>query len=155
MNMNEEGATETTFRKVSRLAVMANAVNFIGGVSFPSIPFAVKESGLIGGLLLLSLVAILTEASHRLIAESSKFHYKMRWLDIDSYEALVAVPFGRRGELILKFSVFVVAFGACVVSPYCRGGARMTLIVAHDHSCRFTDEGIHHHGERFDTVASW
>jgi sodium-coupled neutral amino acid transporter 11 len=100
--------------KSGKYGVMANAVNFIGGVSFLGLPYAVKESGLIGGLLLLSLVAILTEASHRLIVESSKFHYKLRWLDINSYEALVAVPFGRYGELLLLFSVFVVAFGATV-----------------------------------------
>jgi len=110
--MTEGGQSE---KKVGRLSVMTNAVNFIGGVSFPSIPFAVSESGLVGGLLLMSLVAVLNEASHRLIVESSIFHRKLRWYDIQSYESMVAVPFGRGGEIILIFSVFVVAFGACIV----------------------------------------
>ena len=110
--MTEGGRAE---KKVGRLSVMTNAVNFVGGVSFPSIPFALGQSGLIGGLCLMGLVAMLNEASHRLIVDSSIFHQKLRWVDIHSYEGLVAVPFGRAGEIVLVFSVFVVAFGACVV----------------------------------------
>lgn len=136
-------------KKVGRLAVMTNAVNFIGGVSFPSIPFALGESGLIGGLLLMGLVAILNEASHRLIVDSSIFHRKLRWVDIHSYEGLVAVPFGRAGEIVLIFSVFVVAFGACIVSI--NGSARQSSVQPSTNQTLTHPfvrmEGIHNHGQ--------
>ena len=108
----QEGEEEK--KKSGKYGVISNAVNFIGGVSFLGLPFAIKESGLIGGLCFLGLVAILTEWSHRLIVESSKFHHKLQYASIESYEALVGTPFGRVGERVLLFSVFVVAFGACV-----------------------------------------
>jgi len=115
---SEKEDEEERVVRSGKYGVIANAVNFIGGVSFLGLPFAIKESGLIGGLCLMGLVAVLTEWSHRLIVESSKFHHKLQFASINSYEALVATPFGRVGEMVLLFSVFVVAFGACVVSNF-------------------------------------
>jgi len=52
--------------------------------------------------------------SHQLLMECSKFHPILHKQQINSYEDLVFLPYGKRGEHILIFSVFVISFGSCV-----------------------------------------
>ena len=64
--------------------------------------------------ILCGILGITQDVTHQLLVECSKFHHILYRHNIDSYEDLVSLAFGKVGETILMFSVFVVSFGASV-----------------------------------------
>jgi solute carrier family 38 (sodium-coupled neutral amino acid transporter), member 11 len=92
----------------------SNLVNAIVGAGIIGIPFAIKESGLVVGVLLLVVVGVFTEKSLRLIVDLASFHPKLRNLGVLTYEDLMEIPFGRRGKKFVLISMLILAYGAMV-----------------------------------------
>lgn len=90
------------------------AQNFCTGAGIIGIPFAIKESGFIVGVVLLLLVGIFTDKSLRLIVDLATFHPKLKDLGVLTYEDLMAIPFGRTGKIFILVSMFILAYGAMV-----------------------------------------
>ena len=72
------------------------------------IPYALKETGLIAGLVLIFIVAMLTDKSLRLLIETGKR------AGVNSYETLLEVAFGRVGFVFISVNMFLMSYGAMV-----------------------------------------
>jgi len=71
-------------------------------------------SGLWAGVLLLLLVAVLTDKSLRLLIEQASFHPKLHHLPIHTFEDLASYPYGKFGSGFVLFNMFIMAYGAMV-----------------------------------------
>ncbi len=71
-------------------------------------------SGLWAGVLLLILVAVLTDKSLRMLIEQASFHPKLHRLPIHTFEDLASYPFGKIGSGFVLFNMFIMAYGAMV-----------------------------------------
>jgi len=92
----------------------ANLVNSIVGAGIIGIPYAFKQSGLVAGVLLLILVAFLTEKSLRIIIGLASFHPLLHNRKVQTFEDLAAYPFGAYGSKFILFNMFVCAYGAMI-----------------------------------------
>lgn len=73
-------------KKSSILGASSNLVNSIVGAGIIGMPYALRMSGLWAGMLLLVLVAVLTDKSLRLLIEQASFHPKLRNLPVHTFE---------------------------------------------------------------------
>mmetsp|Transcript_29326 Transcript_29326/g.35723 ORF Transcript_29326/g.35723 Transcript_29326/m.35723 type:complete len:612 (-) Transcript_29326:64-1899(-) len=92
----------------------SNLVNSIVGAGIIGIPYALRQSGLIAGVILLAMVSYFTDKSLRIIVEAAKFHPQLRHLNVTTFEDLMFYPFGRAGTMFILFNMFVMAYGAMV-----------------------------------------
>jgi hypothetical protein len=72
-------------KKSGLLGTSSNLVNSIVGAGIIGIPYALRQSGLVVGLLLIVLVAYLTDKSLRIIIEVACFHPKLKHLGVLTY----------------------------------------------------------------------
>lgn len=100
--------------KTGILGTSSNLVNSIVGAGIIGIPFAIRESGLVVGVLLLVLVAAATDKTLRMIVELASFHPALRNLGVHTFEDLMRIPFGNLGGRFILLSMFVLAYGAMV-----------------------------------------
>ncbi|KAL7533600.1 hypothetical protein ACHAXR_008576 [Thalassiosira sp. AJA248-18] len=101
-------------KKSSILGASSNLVNSIVGAGIIGIPYALRMSGLWAGVLLLILVAVLTDKSLRMLIEQASFHPKLRHLPIHTFEDLASYPFGKFGSGFVLLNMFIMAYGAMV-----------------------------------------
>lgn len=101
-------------KKSSILGASSNLVNSIVGAGIIGIPYALRMSGLWAGVLLLILVAVLTDKSLRLLIDQASFHPKLCHLPIHTFEDLANYPFGKVGSGFVLFNMFIMAYGAMV-----------------------------------------
>jgi len=90
----------------------ANMVNSIVGAGIIGIPYALRQSGLVAGLLLLLLVAFLTDKSLRIIVGLASFHPLLRNRHIETFEDLAGACFGKLGSNFILVNMFIMAYGA-------------------------------------------
>eukprot|EP00985_Skeletonema_marinoi_P013724 scaffold6849_cov157-Skeletonema_marinoi.AAC.11 len=121
LNMNNRAAPSTKLselslpkKKSSILGASSNLVNSIVGAGIIGIPYALRMSGLWAGVLLLLLVAVLTDKSLRLLIEQASFHPKLHHLPIHTFEDLASYPYGKFGSGFVLFNMFIMAYGAMV-----------------------------------------
>jgi hypothetical protein len=105
---NESGATDAMESKSSVVGTYANLVNVIVGAGIVGIPYAMKETGLVAGLVLLIFVSILTDKTLRLLIETGKH------CNVSSYEMLMEASFGRKGFVFISLNMFIMNFGAMI-----------------------------------------
>ena len=105
---NESGATDTIESKSSIIGTYSNLVNVIVGAGIVGIPYAMKETGLVAGLVLLAFVAMLTDKTLRLLIETG------RHCNATSYEMLMEASFGRQGFVFISINMFIISYGAMV-----------------------------------------
>ncbi|GMH98572.1 hypothetical protein TrST_g7065 [Triparma strigata] len=98
-------------KKAGMPYAVANFLNSIVGAGIIGIPFALKECGLVAGLLLLTWVGYLTSQSVQMIVEMG------RDLNVMDYEKLAEKIFGRKGYTTISIFMLILAFGAMVA--YC------------------------------------
>ena len=72
------------------------------------IPFAIKETGLVAGILLIILCAILTEKSLRVLIDTAKH------VDVPSYETLFESTYGSFGFYFISVNMLIMAYGGCL-----------------------------------------
>lgn len=75
-------------KKSSILGASSNLVNSIVGAGIIGIPYALRMSGLVSGVLLLILVSVLTDKSLRMLIEQATFHKRLRGRNVCTYEEL-------------------------------------------------------------------
>lgn len=86
----------------------SNLVNAIIGAGIVGIPFAFKETGLVAGVFLVILCAILTEKSLRLLIETAKH------VGVPSYEMLFESAYGSFGFYFISINMLIMAYGGCL-----------------------------------------
>jgi sodium-coupled neutral amino acid transporter 11 len=101
-------------KKSGIFGASSNLVNSIVGAGIIGMPYAMKQSGLIAGSLLLLLVGWMTDKSLRIIVDLATFHPQLRRLHVHTYEDLASFPFGRLGSGFILANMFVLAYGAMV-----------------------------------------
>ena len=100
--------------KTGILGTSSNLVNSIVGAGIIGIPYAIREAGIVIGILLLILVGMATDKSLRLIVELASFHPTFKDLGVHTFEDLMRIPFGNLGGKFILLSMFVLAYGAMV-----------------------------------------
>lgn len=85
--------------KSTVVGAAANLMNAIVGAGIVSIPYALKESGMVTGILLVALCAFLTWKSLRLLVETAKH------TNVPSYETLAEACFGTAGFLFVSINM--------------------------------------------------
>ncbi len=85
-----------------------NLINSIVGAGIIGIPYALQQSGLLVGILLLLLVSYLTDKSLRIIINLASFHPKLKLYDVRTFEDLASFPFGNIGEKFVLVNMFVM-----------------------------------------------
>ena len=73
------------------------------------IPYAIRNAGLLAGILLLLLVSWMTDKSLRILIELANFHPKLKNLGVHTFEDLMSIPFGRAGTLFVLVNMYVLS----------------------------------------------
>jgi sodium-coupled neutral amino acid transporter 11 len=94
--------------KVGIMGTSSNLVVSIVGAGIVGIPYAMQQSGLVAGFVMVILVAFLTEKSLRLLIETAKH------IDVPSYETLFEACFGLVGFYSMCATMFIMSYGAMV-----------------------------------------
>lgn len=94
--------------KSTILGATANVVTAIVGCGIVGIPYAVKQSGFVAGILLILFSALLTEKSLRLLINTAKH------VHVGTYETVMEVAFGMNGFRFAAINMFIVAYGGMV-----------------------------------------
>jgi sodium-coupled neutral amino acid transporter 11 len=92
----------------------SNLVNSIVGAGIIGIPYALKESGLVAGVVLLVLASYFTDKSLRMLVELAHFHPRLKSFAVLTFEDLMSLPFGEVGSNFILASMLIVAYGAMV-----------------------------------------
>lgn len=101
-------ATKAKEHKSSVGGATSNLVNAIIGAGIVGIPFAIKETGLVAGVFLVILCAILTEKSLRVLIDTAKH------VDVPSYEMLFESTYGSSGFYFISINMLIMAYGGCL-----------------------------------------
>jgi len=94
--------------KSNILGASANLVVSIVGAGIVGIPYAMEQSGLVAGFVMIVVVAFMTEKSLRLLIETAKH------IDVPSYETLFEACFGKGGFYSMCAIMFIMSYGAMV-----------------------------------------
>ena len=92
----------------------SNLVNSIVGAGIVGIPYAFRQAGFVAGLILLGLVAFLTDRSLRVIINLATYHPKLKNRNVLTFESLASYPFGKAGKAFILVNMFIMAYGAMV-----------------------------------------
>mmetsp|Transcript_21959 Transcript_21959/g.62974 ORF Transcript_21959/g.62974 Transcript_21959/m.62974 type:complete len:616 (+) Transcript_21959:17-1864(+) len=92
----------------------SNLVNSIVGAGIVGIPYAFRQAGFVAGLVLLGLVAFLTDRSLRVIINLATYHPKLKNRNVLTFESLASYPFGKVGKAFILVNMFIMAYGAMV-----------------------------------------
>lgn len=106
-NGNDTFDDTETGKSDMKMAFM-NMANSILGAGIIGQPFAFKNSGLVGGLVVMSLLTYLIDWTLRLIVVNAKMS------GTKSYQDFTAHCFGKPGRFLLLFSVGSFAYGGCM-----------------------------------------
>lgn len=90
-----------------RMAFM-NMANSILGAGIIGQPFAFKNAGLVGGVVVMVLLTVLIDWTLRLIVVNSQL------LQTRSYQDTVHHCYGKWGRILLLFSISLFAYGGCM-----------------------------------------
>lgn len=94
--------------KTGILGTSANLVVEIIGAGIVGVPYAIKNSGLIAGVIMVVLSAAACDKSLRLLIETAKH------VDVTSYETLFEAAFGEKGFKTMCAMMFVMSYGATI-----------------------------------------
>eukprot|EP00588_Corethron_pennatum_P012332 CAMPEP_0194268456 /NCGR_PEP_ID=MMETSP0169-20130528/2775_1 /TAXON_ID=218684 /ORGANISM="Corethron pennatum, Strain L29A3" /LENGTH=633 /DNA_ID=CAMNT_0039009693 /DNA_START=199 /DNA_END=2100 /DNA_ORIENTATION=+ len=94
--------------KSSIFGAATNLVNAIVGSGIVGIPFALRESGLVAGVVLIIFVSFVTAKSLKTV------HAGAARVGVPSYEMLAEAAFGRTGFVFILVNMFIMAYGAMV-----------------------------------------
>lgn len=92
----------------------SNLVNSIVGAGIIGIPFALQQSGLVSGVIMLLLVGYFTDKSLRMMINLATSSSSLKGKGVWTYDDLMGLPFGHSGSVFVLASMFVAAYGAMV-----------------------------------------
>ncbi|CUS24325.1 LAQU0S15e01970g1_1 [Lachancea quebecensis] len=112
-SMDSEDGFASTFLHEQRsksniLMAFMNMANSILGAGIIGQPFAVKNCGLLGGVLAIVLLSFLVDWTIRLIVVNLRISGKT------TYQDSVELAMGRKGKLLILLSNGLFAFGGCI-----------------------------------------
>ena len=122
----DNGSQATTYRKpISDPSLLprkrsqisgacSNLVNSIVGAGIIGIPFALQQSGLVSGVILLLLVGYFTDKSLRMMVDLATCSPQLRGRGVWTYDDLMLLPYGPKGRVFVLCSMFITAYGAMV-----------------------------------------
>lgn len=128
-------------KKSTIIGASSNLVNSIVGAGIIGIPYALRMSGLWAGVLLLILVAVLTDKSLRILIDQASFHPKLGHLPIHTFEDLASYPFGKFGSGFVLFNMFICAYGAMVAYLLIIKDTIPTVL-GYDHGTHFLERNL-------------
>mmetsp|Transcript_40458 Transcript_40458/g.84656 ORF Transcript_40458/g.84656 Transcript_40458/m.84656 type:complete len:632 (+) Transcript_40458:79-1974(+) len=94
--------------KSSVAGATSNLVNAIIGAGIVGIPFAIHNAGLVAGICLVILCALLTEKSLRMLIDTAKH------IGVPSYETLFESTYGTFGFYFISMNMLIIAYGGCL-----------------------------------------
>ena len=101
--------TDIPESKSSIIGATCNLINCIIGAGIIAIPYAFNQTGILAGLFLMIVVAILTDKSLQLLIATGKR------AGVQSYETLMEAIFGGRSGLVfILINMFLMSYGAMV-----------------------------------------
>ena len=86
----------------------ANQINAVIGAGIVGIPYAIRQTGLLAGILLLVTCALMTEKSLRLLVVAAKH------VDVATYERLFESAYGSAGFYFISTNMIIMAYGGCL-----------------------------------------
>lgn len=104
----KSGATDVPETKSTIFGACANLVNTIVGAGIIGMPYAVRECGLVTGVVMIMFVAFLCYTSLRIIIETGKH------ADVNSYELLMEAAFGKKGFVFISLNMFIINYGGMI-----------------------------------------
>lgn len=104
----EEGDGGDAEQKSTIFGATCNLINAIIGAAVVGMPYAMKQTGLGSGLIMIIVCAFLTEKSLRLLIETAKH------VGVSSYELLLESCFGRIGFVFISLNMLIMSYGALV-----------------------------------------
>jgi len=124
-NINIDPLAPITYKPVSDQSMLprkrsqisgacSNLVNSIVGAGIIGIPFALQQSGLVSGIVLLLVVGFLTDKSLRMMVDLATSSPLLKGRGVWTYDDLLRLPFGPKGRQFVLCSMFVTAYGAMV-----------------------------------------
>jgi sodium-coupled neutral amino acid transporter 11 len=99
---------EAVEHKSSISGATSNLVNAIIGAGIVGIPFAIRETGLIAGVVLVVLCAFLTDKSLKVLVGTAKH------INVPSYEMLFESTYGSFGFYFISINMLIMAYGGCL-----------------------------------------
>jgi hypothetical protein len=84
----------------------ANIINAIVGAGIVGLPYAIRQTGFISGIILIIFCGLMCDKSLRLLVETAKHAH------VPSYETVAEAAFGRFGFLFVALNMFVMSYGA-------------------------------------------
>jgi multisubunit Na+/H+ antiporter MnhG subunit len=97
---------------VDEVSVAANTMNALLGVSLFAMPWGFQQSGVLGGLTVLIIVAILSYDTARMLLVSQKVLY-MRSGEVKSYPQIAGSILGPRWSNVVKVATITSCLGGC------------------------------------------
>jgi amino acid permease len=86
----------------------SNLVNAVIGAGIVGMPYAIKETGLVAGALLIALCAMMTEKSLRILIGTAKH------VGVSTYERLFESTYGSFGFYFVSINMIIMAYGGCL-----------------------------------------
>lgn len=105
-----------------------NMANSILGAGIVGLPYSMRESGFVAGLVLLAVIAMLTDWTIRLIVLNAKLSGRNTYIDIMEH------CFGAKGKIAVSVFQFVFAFGGMCAFCIVVGDTIPSVIVSVFHS---------------------
>jgi sodium-coupled neutral amino acid transporter 11 len=92
----------------------SNLINSIVGSGIIGLPYALNESGIVAGILMIVLVSYFTDKTLRMIVELATYHPDLYGMGVKTYEDMLAIPFGTTGRRFIMIAMFIMAYGAMI-----------------------------------------
>lgn len=99
-------------KPINDLAVMANTLNALFGASLFAMPWGFSKSGVLGGLVVLTLVAYVSFETARLLLISQRLHFE-RTDEVIGYPELARLALGPQWFYIVQGATIISCLGGC------------------------------------------
>ncbi len=110
--LSQKNHNVTTDEVVDEVSVVANTINALLGVSLFAMPWGFQQSGIVGGTIILCVVAILSFDTARMLLVCQKYFY-IRTGEAKSYPEIAASALGNSWFGIVQSTTIVSCLGGC------------------------------------------
>jgi len=110
-SLHHDGVEKEERGQVHRTTIagaIANQINAVIGAGIVGIPYALQQTGLLAGILLLLTCALMTEKSLRLLVITAKH------VNVATYERLFESTYGSLGFYFITTNMIIMAYGGCL-----------------------------------------
>jgi amino acid permease len=109
-HMDNKGVS--TEEVVDEVSIIANTINALLGVSLFAMPWGFQQSGVVSGVVILIIVAVLSYDTSRMLLVCQKYFY-MRTGEVKGYPEIAASALGPHWHTIVQTTTIVSCLGGC------------------------------------------